>query len=425
MPKNYYFIIIFLLILGYLWNCGNDTNQTTPKAYVFKDVSELPVLPGLPDLFIMADGSRVKTKEDWLKQRDYLKKMLAYYQYGTWPPKPDDMSVQTTSKDTLSGAAIKEIVLINVNRKGKTFSFRCGWIRPLSEGRFPVIIKNDIFLFDSTDIKDKEKRAKYYKSRRFETQDFVNQEAMKRRYVIAKFIRTDIAADHRDNRDSGVFPLYPDYDFGTIAAWAWAYSVIMDILQETAFADMDKVVVTGHSRGGKTALCAGIYEERIAITAPNSSGSGGTGSWRYFDPAQKAQVIAVHNPLRTYWWTPPLFQFAGLEERMPFDAHTAKALIAPRVLINIHARHDYWANPYGTYLTYLAAQPVFDWWGVSGHQAIHWRDGKHNQLVEDWQALFDFCDWIFFQKKTDRVFNDNPHPDLYTFEPFPVPGHKE
>jgi hypothetical protein len=289
----------------------------------------------------------------------------------------------------------------------------------MREGRFPVIIKNDIFLFDSTDIKDKEKLALYKKSRRFEIVDFVTQEGLKRHYIICKFIRGDIAADHKDNQDSGVFPLYPDEDFGTIAAWAWAYPVVLDVLKKTDFADMSKVVATGHSRGGKTALCAGIYEERIAITAPNSSGSGGTGSWRYFDPEQKPQTIAGHTPLRDYWWTPPLFQFAGQEDRMPFDAHTAKALIAPRALINTHARHDYWANPYGTYLTYLAAQPVFDWLGVSSNQAIHWRDGKHNQLVEDWQALFDFCDWIFFQKPTDRMFNDNPHPDRYTFDHLP------
>ena len=49
---------------------------------------------------------------------------------------------------------------------------------------------------------------------------------------------------------------------------------MLDALDRLALADMKRTVVTGHSRGGKTALCAGIYDERIAITAPNSSGTG-------------------------------------------------------------------------------------------------------------------------------------------------------
>jgi len=69
-----------------------------------------------------------------------------------------------------------------------------------------------------------------------------------------------------------------------------------------------------------------------------------------------------------------------------------KALIAPRGLINCHARQDYWANPYGTELTYRAAQTVFDWLGASDHQSIHWRQGGHAQNEEDWEALLDFAE---------------------------------
>ena len=81
---------------------------------------------------------------------------------------------------------------------------------------------------------------------------------------------------------SGIFPLYPEYDWGTIAAWAWTHSLVANVLDQLELIDMKKIVATGHSRGGKTALCAGVYDERIAITAPNSSGTGGTGSLRYF-----------------------------------------------------------------------------------------------------------------------------------------------
>ena len=174
---------------------------------------------------------------------------------------------------------------------------------------------------------------------------------------------------------------------------------------------MNRLVVTGHSRGGKTALCAGIYNERVAITAPNSSGTGGTGSLRHFEEGQKEQRLAVHETKNPHWFHPGFFEFGGREELLPFDAHTAKSLIAPRALINAHARQDYWANPYGTELTYRAADKVFEWLDAKGQQGIHWRDGGHAQGEEDWLALLDFADWKFFNKTPEWSFSTLTYPD--------------
>ena len=101
---------------------------------------------------------------------------------------------------------------------------------------------------------------------------------------------------------------------------------------------------------------------------------------------------------------------------MPFDSHFQKALIAPRGLINPHSRVDYHANPYGTYLTYLAADVVYQWMGAQGNQGVHWRNGPHNQNEEDWLALFEFCDQYFFGKKSALDFTENPYPEKYNFE---------
>ena len=227
--------------------------------------------------------------------------------------------------------------------------------------------------------------------------------------MFVKFVREDVAADRPDNRSTGVLALYPDYSWDNIAAWAWMYSIIIDWLEEQPYADATRVAVTGHSRGGKTALCAGVYDERIAVTAPNSSGSGGTGSWRYFDPEQKPQTLAVAAERHHYWFTDSLFGFVDSAAYLPFDAHFAKMLIAPRALVNMHARQDYWANPYGTQLTHLAAQPVFDAYGKPDNLAVHWREGDHNQNREDWLALYDFCDWYFYNKPRAAKYNQNPH----------------
>ena len=154
------------------------------------------------------------------------------------------------------------------------------------------------------------------------------------------------------------YPLYPEYDCGALAVWGWGHGVVLDALDQLGVADMSKVAVTGHSRGGKAALCASIYEDRL-----------------------------------------------------PFDAHFAKVVIAPRALVNCHARQDYWANPYGIELTHRAAEVVFEWLNAGDRIGLHWRDGKHAQNQEDWAALLDFADHHFFDKKTDRRFDNWNYPD--------------
>jgi len=382
--------------------------STTPH---FTPVDELPAQKGLPDPFVGPDGTRVRDRRGWDQQREYLKAMLAHYQYGHMPPAPDKVATQTlSSKPVFDGEAVQTLLTVTIARHGREVPVRIGLIRPQRQGAFPLIIKNCFFLFDLSTVTDKRQREKTEKENRVAVERAAFRKAVRRGYAVCKFIRTDLALDRPDNRDTGVLALYPEYDWGTIAAWAWGYQVVIAALVEDGRIDTDKVVVTGHSRGGKTALCAGIYDERIAITAPNSSGAGGTASWRFFEPGQRQQRIRNHVQPHRHWWVPRLFEFADQEVRLPFDAHTAKALIAPRALINTHALQDYWANPYGTQLTYQAAQIVFEWLGVGERQGIHWRPGGHAQGPEDWQALLDFCDGHFHGKKMGRKFDVLPYP---------------
>ena len=392
------------------------------QPFAFPEADVLPEQGALADPFVMANGERVRTRADWEAQRRYLKAMLAHYLYGEVPPRPNGVEVEdSTAELAYDGAALRTTFQLRITRNGESAAFRVGLLRPLQGGPFPVIIKNDHWRFRLAEVANPDRRTRYREGGRDSTLDLVSREAIRRGYVLCKFVRTDVAPDDMERPEGGVLALYPDYDGGAIAAWAWAYGVLIDYLEGLPFIDADQIVATGHSRGGKAALAAGIYDERIALTAPNSSGSGGTGSWRHFDPEQEPQTLRVHWERHRHWWAPRLFSFVGQEERMPFDAHTAKALVAPRALLNTHARHDYWANPYGTYLTHLAAEPVFRWLGVPEHLAVHWRDGGHDQGEEDWLALFDYADLVFFGKPTPRDFNASPFPEAYDFGGYPLP----
>jgi hypothetical protein len=103
-----------------------------------------------------------------------------------------------------------------------------------------------------------------------------------------------------------------------------------------------------------------------------------------------------------------LREFIGREKQLPFDQHALKALCAPRALLTTEALEDRWANPQGTYQTYLAAKEVYRFLGVPDKIGIHFRRGKHELSAVDFSAMIDFADQVFFGRKSDRDFNHDP-----------------
>ncbi len=396
---------------------GKDGDGSPQSSYTFPPVNELPVQEGLPDPFLKPDGTRVASPDEWPQQRRYLRAMLDHYLYGSIPPRPTTFGLERVmSQPAFDGTAVNERYAVTLERNGKKLVFHFEYFKPVASKRYPVIVKNCHTLFDMN------KNLPGHRKKDLEADLRAAKEAVERGYLFGKFNREQVAQDHHGGKRTkqGVLALYPEYDWAIIAAWTWAHGIVFDALDRLELADMDKLVVTGHSRGGKTALCAGIIDERVAITAPNSSGGGGTASQRYFEEGKETKTpdgSLTHQTLETAlqgvpnWWNARLFQFVGKADRMPFDAHTMKALIAPRALVNPHGRQDYWANPYGTELTYRAADKVFGFLGAEGQQGIHWRDGGHAQGDEDYAALLDFVDWKFFGKKPGRSFSTLQYPD--------------
>ena len=338
--------------------------------------------------------------------------MLSHYQYGHMPPKPDHAEYgQKQPTVVFGGLGLRTELFATVSGNGHSIRLRADVVTPCGEGPFPVIVKNDRVLFLAGDNRGASGFSEPIR-RGIRYDEEILPKALRSGYAMCKFVRTDLAADVRDNRSTGIFPLYPEFDWGTIGAWAWGYGLVIDILAAMPVIDSGKIVATGHSRGGKAALCASIFDERIALAAPNSSGTGGTGGLRHFEPNREPhQTLEKHIGIHDHWWGPRFLQFAGQERKLPFDAHTAKALIAPRSFVNPHVLRDSWANPYGTELTHRAAARVFEWLGCAQGIGIHWREGGHAQGTEDWMALLDFADFIFRGKQPERTFDDFVYPN--------------
>jgi hypothetical protein len=233
--------------------------------------------------------------------------------------------------------------------------------------------------------------------------DEVVMEALRRHTMIAQFNRCELAADAKSmDRASGIYPLFPDHDFGAIAAWAWGYHRCVDFLLTQKEVDAAKIAIAGHSRGGKCVLLAGATDTRIALTAPNNSGCGGAGSY-YFQAPGSETLTDILGPF-AYWFGPSLPAYAGRQNELPFDQHFLNALVAPRVLLTTEALGDLWANPVGTFHTHAAAKPVYALLGAADNIGVVYREGVHQHGLADWVTVLECMDWHFRGVRGERSF---------------------
>ena len=358
---------------------------------VFPEPDQLPVLNELPDPFLLRDGGRVSTPGEWEKRRAEIGEMLLHYVYGHPPPAPASVSVENeTVRDVFDGKArAHEFVLRMDGADG--FSMRAGVIVPTSGGpKFPVVVAvHPVF------GKRNEETARLVTGRG---------------YAFAGFEYHDVD-DDKGGRSAGIYPFYPNSDGGSLIMWAWGAMRMADYLATRDDIDLSKMAVTGHSRCGKAALLAGALDGRFALTAPHASGAGGSGSFR-IQPRGAETLDFITRPGRfPYWFSPRLRGFVKKEDRLPFDQHFLKALVAPRALLDVIGLEDLWANPEGTQQTHLAALPVFEFLGAGDRVSLWHRDGGHDEEPRDWTALLDFADFVFFGKPRDGQFNRLPFPD--------------
>lgn len=343
----------------------------------FPEVNDLPVLTELPNPLTMADGTTVTTVEDWRQRREEIKAMLLHYEYGHAPSPPANLRVEMTSSEAVfDGTAQLERFTLTMGPDQKVQMTAAVYV-PVADGKKPVLLAIEPVWKENLMP--------------------IALEAVRRGYIFAGYQRHDLDPDDED-RSNGVHPLYPEYDWATLAVWAWGALRVLDYLETRDDVDLTRIALTGHSRAGKTALLAAVQDERIALVAPHGSGAGGAGSFRVCGKnAETLFLITAPNRFH-YWFQPRLRDFAGKEDRLPFDQHFMRALVAPRVVVSLDGLEDLWANPEGTRLMWKAAQPVFDFLGVPERNVLYFREGGHDMTEKTWVVLLDYCDHFFFEK---------------------------
>lgn len=359
-------------------------NGDEPRWVPPKSLDSLPVVAELPSLMRFEDGRRVSSPEDWSARRHELQAMIQYYEYGHLPPGPDAVEVAdlvTSPIPDCDGTEQRLTLVIGTHRQ---LRMRIAVYRPQSNDVLPVIVREEHALGHIEEVPG----------------------IIERGYMFVEFAREDLAPDN--SQDVGTaHSAYEEYDWGTLAVWAWGAMRVMDYLETRDDVDITRVGIAGHSRGGKTALLAGALDERFALVAANGSGCGGAGCFRFQPKGVETLELITRKERFGYWFHPRLRHFVGQEDRLPIDQHFLKALVAPRALICTDALGDVWANPVGNKKTSAAADSVFELHGVEDRNGLHFREGLHDLTPADWTAILDFADWHFRGRRpaqADRFF---------------------
>ncbi len=331
-------------------------------------VTKYEVLGKLPDPFLKDNGERVKSPAEWSERRKEIYKYAVELQYGTQPPKPEVFKYEIvyTSPQNIS-------VRVTCGTKEKQTSFILRIFMPEGVKRPPVVVDGDMcfpYPFDN----------EYRK------------EFLDKGVAYAAFNRCELADDiqHVGRRYGPLYEIYPDYTFGALGAWAWGYMRVVDALEKMDLFDLNYLAFTGHSRGGKTAMLAGVLDERAKIVNPNETNQGSCSCYRIHTEilmenggVHRSETLNDLWNNYGFWLGEGMGEYATKEADLPFDAHFLKAMVAPRMLLVGEAASDGWTNVVGTWQTSLAAKEVFKFLGCEDNLKWYFRKGYHHHRPED------------------------------------------
>ena len=363
----------------------------------------MKLIKKLPDPFLKEDGNRVVTLEDWNLRRQEIKDMIINIQYGSMPNSPEKVTITNLESKTLDGGETQDELYFDFVPK-----------RDQPEIKFGM---NFTVLSPSVEaVKRRQNSVKDFGVNGIPALIYVGKsvfyDLLQNGYMMICYENNQLEPMEMGNPIVGPArqayeELEPGkYSWGSISVWAWGALQLLEYALTLTAINKKQIMISGHSRNGKTALLAGALDDRIAIVNPAGSGCAGAGS--YLALGDDCEDLAALTSRKRWWtWTHPDFEkWAGREKDLPFDQHFLMGLVAPRPLLRTEGHNDLWANPKGTYASFLATQPIYDFLGTPKRNGIHIREGGHYQGEEDSAALLAFADWHFFNLPPKHNFQE-------------------
>jgi hypothetical protein len=209
-------------------------------------------------------------------------------------------------------------------------------------------------------------------------------------------------------------------EWGTISAWAWGVSRVIDYFESDTAVNAKQVTITGASRLGKTVLWAGAQDSRIAAVIAIVPGEMGASLIRR-DWGETLDDMAQNF---SWQFAGNLPKWVGKWNELPVDQHMLIALCAPRPVYVNGGLTDQWSDPKGEFLALVGAGPVYRLLGgkdlgvteppaldtplTSGNLAFHYHSSGHTAVPGDWKAALDFAQRHF--QAGGKNTNSQPTP---------------
>ncbi|WAC10138.1 glucuronyl esterase domain-containing protein [Dyadobacter pollutisoli] len=392
------FLLTGIVLISFL-SAGHSQNY---------DESKVPAYT-LPDVLKTIDNKPVCARGAWEKERrPEIVRLFEDNIYGQMPTTFDGINFSKTADDqpTMNGKATLKQVLIEVFKDGKTVQINVTLFVPTHATKpAPVFLLINNRGKDNTDP-TREKKSEFWPA----------EMVIDSGYAIAAFHVSDLAPDDKEAYVKGVLQLYPeqlkaDNGMKAIGAWAWGASRVLDYFEKDPDIDSKKVIVVGHSRGGKASLWAAAEDRRFAACVTNCSGNSGAALAR----RQFGERISRINATFPHWFNTNYKKFNDNEAALPVDQHMLIALVAPRPIYATNASKDLWADPKGTFLALKNAEKVYALYDVKSRlpktppginepvykskMAYHNREGEHNMTSYDWGNFINFANYNFGGRK--------------------------
>ena len=391
----------------------------------FPGFAALPAQTNMPDPLIRLDGRRVRSKEEWFKERrPELKAMFEHYMYGAVPPRPSQTRARVAGEyaDFLEGTATLKLLTLDTGGP-KAPQIDLMLVLPKRANPTPVFLAMDFcgnhaltadtrvplpHSWMSKNCPGCSNNAATEAGGGSQARDWPLSEIVRRGYAVAAFYSGDVDSD-RPDASTGLYAWLAGANEnnptnrGTIAAWAWGFQRCVDFLVTEPRVDPHKIAALGHSRNGKTALLAAAFDDRIGMAFAHQAGCGGSAPSR----GKTGESVKAINDRFPYWFNGQFKQFNEAPERLPFDQNALVALCAPRPVLFSAAEGDQWANPAGQFEVLRSADAVYRFLGVGGmavsamppqgklvdsRLGYYIREGKHSMTADDWAVFLNFAD---------------------------------
>ncbi|HWB37499.1 MAG TPA: cellulose binding domain-containing protein [Rugosimonospora sp.] len=311
----------------------------------------------LPDPFKKINGTRITSKSDWRCRREEIKKLAETYVYGTKPAKPA----------TVTGSVTRSNITVSVSDNGHSASFSASVSLPSGTGPFPAVVVVGGLGADTATI-------------------------LGAGVAIINYDPLAVGKEGtpRTNKQGAFYTLYGSSSTtGLLMAWAWGVSRIIDVIAQSdgSVIKADSLGVTGCSRYGKGAFVIGAFDQRIALTMPIESGSGGVPIFRGIATESGAQPLSSAYSEQP-WLGDAFGSFTGNPNNLPVDTHEMVAMVAPRGLFIMENPTIDWLAARSGSVSALAGAEVYKALGA-GDNISYWSDiqnGTHCAVRPEWRT---------------------------------------